>query len=108
LSEVVVHLTHLTNLTHCTHLTHLAHRYGSQVKNYILPCNSVPVNDNLVIEWDDDGTIQDDLWKLVMQERFSDKLHLGNDAAAKEISRWARSQKDDWVRKTEKTLEEDL
>jgi hypothetical protein len=51
----------------------------------------VPVDDNLVLEWDDDGTIQDNLWKLVQQERYYDEdtLKLGSDAVAKEMSWWA-------------------
>ena len=64
-----------------------------QLQNYILPCNSIPVNNNLLIEWDDDGTIQDDLWSLVYQKRFEgDSLRLGQNAAAREISRWAEKQ----------------
>eukprot|EP00520_Triparma_pacifica_P013428 CAMPEP_0118636986 /NCGR_PEP_ID=MMETSP0785-20121206/2917_1 /TAXON_ID=91992 /ORGANISM="Bolidomonas pacifica, Strain CCMP 1866" /LENGTH=185 /DNA_ID=CAMNT_0006528153 /DNA_START=264 /DNA_END=818 /DNA_ORIENTATION=- len=71
---------------------------NAKLQNYILPCNSIPVNNNLLIEWDDDGTIQDDLWSLVYQKRFEgDSLRLGQNAAAREISRWAEKQKDDWV-----------
>jgi len=42
-------------------------------KNFILPCSSVPVNNDLVLEFDDDGTIQDELWKFVFQESFEDE-----------------------------------
>ncbi|GMH53056.1 hypothetical protein TrRE_jg11840 [Triparma retinervis] len=79
----------------------------AKVLNYILPCNSVPVDDNLVLEWDDDGTIQDNLWKLVQQERYYDEdtLKLGSDAVAKEMSWWAGSQQEDWLRRTENTMD---
>ena len=71
----------------------------ARVMNYILPCNSVPVNNDLVIDWDDEGGIQDELIKLQTIKRYNDEQDVDFKAKAKAMSGWAFKDPKMWVKK---------
>ena len=77
---------------------------NAKLKGFILLCNSFPIDEELVVETDSDGDVQDEMWKLQYNSKFVDGAtkKAGRIAAAKTITRLWENEPEEYIRRQEK------